>query len=83
MPARPVAVPLGICTGVVLQFDDPRGLGEVASDAGVTYPFHCANIANGTRQIDVGAAVTWKVVPGRLGRWEAADLRPVFGADAE
>ncbi len=77
MSAQPVGVPLGSCTGVVVQFDDPRGLGEVVSDSGVHYPFHCANIADGTRQIDVGAAVSWQVIAGRLGRWEACDLRLV------
>lgn len=77
MSAQPVAVPLGSCTGVVVQFDDARGLGEVVSDSGVHYPFHCANIADGTRRIDVGVKVSWRVVAGRLGRWEACDLRPV------
>ena len=77
MSTPPVAVPLGVCVGVVTEFDDPRGLGTVVSDRGVLYAFHCANIADGTRQVEVGAAVTWRVIPGRLGRWEAGDIRPV------
>jgi CspA family cold shock protein len=83
MPTSPVAVPLGIRAGVVMEFDDPRGLGVVVTNGGEQYRFHCANIADGSRQIDVGAAVTWKVVPGRLGQWEAADLQPVAGAGVE
>ena len=71
----PVAVPLGACTGTVLSFDDPRGLGVVVTESGVEYPFHCANIADGSRRIDVGATVGWRVIAGRLGRWEAGELQ--------
>ncbi len=71
MEALPLAVPLGICRGTVASFDDPRGLGTVVTDAGITYPFHCANIIDGSRRIEVGARVTWRVIAGRLGRWEA------------
>jgi len=82
MATSPVAVPLGIRAGVVMEFDDPRGLGVVVTDGGVQYPFHCANIADGSRRIDVGAAVTWKVIPGRLGQWEAAEIRTLSGANS-
>lgn len=57
-------------TGWVSSFDDHRGLGEVRSDNGDTFPFHCVEIANGTRTIEVGAAVTFALAP-RLGRDEA------------
>jgi CspA family cold shock protein len=70
------SVPLAPGRGTVASFDDPRGLGVVRSDAGVDYPFHCTAIADGSRTIDEGAVVTFRVVAGRLGRWEAADLRP-------
>ncbi len=63
--------------GTVTEFDDPRGLGVVTSEDGTTYPFHCTQIADGTRTIDVGAAVTFTVRPGHLGRWEAAQLSSV------
>ena len=79
MSDRPAAVPLGVRRGRVIEFDDARGLGVVLSDDEVTYPFHCANIADGSRFVEVGTRLVWRVVPGRLGRWEAADLRP--GAD--
>jgi len=64
-------------TGAVTEFDDPRGLGVVVSDDGVRYPFHCSRIADGTRTIAVGAAVTFEVVAGPMGRWEAAAITAV------
>jgi cold shock CspA family protein len=63
--------------GTVSSFDDPRGLGEVTAEDGTTYPFHCTAIADGTRTIEVGAEVTFDVVPGHLGRWEASRLAPI------
>ena len=63
-------------TGTVTAFDDERGLGEVTDDEGSAWPFHCTAIADGSRTILVGTAVTFDVVPGRLGRWEAMGLRP-------
>lgn len=66
-----------MATGVVAGFDDPKGYGVVRDNAdGQEYFFHCTAVADGTRTIDVGAAVEFEVVPGRRGRWEAADLRP-------
>ena len=67
-------------TGRVASFDDPRGIGTVVGDAdGQEQFFHCTAIADGTRTIEVGAAVEFEVVPGRMGRWEATNLRPVAG----
>ena len=64
--------------GVVTEFDEQRGLGTVTGDDdGTTYPFHCTRIADGTRTIAVGTAVTFEVVPGLAGRWEAAQLAGV------
>jgi len=67
---------IGSATGVVASFDDPRGLGTVRADDGTEYPFHCTAIADGTRTIDEGVAVDFEIVAGRLGRWEAAGIRP-------
>ncbi len=64
-------------TGKVTAFDEQRGLGEVTADDATVLPFHCAVIADGTRTIDVGAAVDFEVVPGPLGKWEAAEVKPV------
>ena len=68
------SVPLGARDGVVESFDDPRGLGVVAAADGHRFGFHCTAIADGTRTIGVGAAVTFRVRPGRSGRWEATDI---------
>jgi cold shock CspA family protein len=66
-------------TGTVRAFDEAAGLGVVVDTAGRELPFHCTEIADGTRTIEVGTAVAFAVVAGRLGRWEAADLHPLAG----
>ncbi len=64
-------------SGVVVEFDPDRGLGTVTtSDDGVSFPFHCTVIADGTRTIDEGTEVSFVVGPGGPGRWEAFDLTP-------
>jgi hypothetical protein len=60
--------------GVVEEFDAHAGLGVVRGDDGKPYPFHCAQIADGSRDIPVGAVVFVSIVPGHLGRWEAATI---------
>jgi cold shock CspA family protein len=62
--------------GTVIAFDEHRGIGEVRADDGASYSFHCTAIADGTRTIAVGAIVEFAVVPGHLGRWEAAAIEP-------
>lgn len=62
--------------GKVAEFDVTVGLGTVRSDDGQSYPFHCTQIADGSREVEVGARVEFHVVPGHLGRWEAAAIRP-------
>jgi cold shock CspA family protein len=65
--------PFGSHSGTVAEFDEARGLGTItAGDA--TYPFHCTALLDGTRTVEVGAAVTFEVTPGPLGRWEAARI---------
>jgi cold shock CspA family protein len=60
--------------GEVVAFDDERGLGTVIdADTGNTYPFHCIEIADGSRSIDTGAPVAFEVVH-KLGRPEARRL---------
>ena len=63
-------------TGTVTAFDGPRGVGEVTAADGAVFPIHCTQIADGTRIIAVGAPVSYAVVAGHRGQWEAADLRP-------
>jgi cold shock CspA family protein len=60
--------------GTVTAFDERVGLGQVTADDGTVHDFHCTQIADGTRTIPVGVAVEFDVVPGQLGRWEAADI---------
>ena len=60
-------------TGVVATWDDRKGYGTIRADGtGTEHFFHCTQIADGSRTIDEGARVEFEVVPGRLGRWEAA-----------
>jgi cold shock CspA family protein len=61
--------------GKVVAFDSKRGLGEIQGADERAYPFHCTKIADGTREISVGAAVEFTVAPGPLGRWEAVGIR--------
>lgn len=63
-------------TGRVASFDDDRGLGIVAGDDGSELGFHCTAVADGTRTIEVGVAVSYRTRARHLGRWEATDIRP-------
>jgi cold shock CspA family protein len=60
--------------GTVVAFDNHEGLGELEADDGTRYPFHCTAIADRTRDIPVGATVTFEVAAGVPGRWEATDI---------
>ena len=69
-----------VAAGRVVEFDEAVGLGRVEGAAGEGgFGFHCTRIAGGSRTIAVGAEVTFEVVAGRLGRWEASDVRPAEG----
>jgi cold shock CspA family protein len=39
--------------------------------------FHSTAIVDGSRTIQAGARVRYRIVPGRQGRWEATDVEPV------
>lgn len=64
--------------GQIVEFDPDRGVGTVrsANDANQT-AFHCTAIADGSRHIDPGAAVAYRLSPGHLGRWEATDIQAI------
>ncbi len=64
-------------TGTVRTFDTARGYGSVESDDGRSWFFHCTQIADGSRTIDVATRVRFGVVAGRMGRWEAVGLTAV------
>lgn len=60
--------------GTVTAFDESSGLGTITTGDGDRHPFHCIEIADGTRSIEVGAEVSFDVL-AKLGRWEAANIR--------
>jgi len=59
--------------GTVRRFDAARGLGTIVGDDGRAYDFHCVEIADGSRHIDVDVDVEFEVI-AKLGRYEAADI---------
>jgi cold shock CspA family protein len=56
--------------GTVTVFDSVVGLGEITRDDGLVVPFHCIVIADGSRDIPVGAEVEFDLM-AKLGRYEA------------
>ncbi|MEM8747369.1 MAG: hypothetical protein AAGF91_11755 [Actinomycetota bacterium] len=63
-------------SGTVTSFDEHVGLGEVTDTDGGRYLFHCVEIADGSRTIDVGALVRFTTM-SKFGKLEASSLRPV------
>ncbi len=61
--------------GEVTEFDAHAGLGTIRSDDGTEFHFHCVEIADGSRSIEVGTAVTFDVLP-KFGRYEATNVGP-------
>ena len=61
--------------GRVTDFDEHVGLGHVTADDGTEHLFHCVEIADGSRTIAVGTAVTFELLR-KFGRDEARDIRP-------
>jgi cold shock CspA family protein len=64
-------------TGVVIAFDEPRGLGVVRGDDGRNYPFHCTALADGTREVALGTRVVFSLAAGHGGRYEARAVTTV------
>ena len=58
--------------GTIADFDEHVGLGSVRAEDGRELLFHCTQLLDGTRTIDVGALVRFEVVAGHAGKWEAA-----------
>jgi cold shock CspA family protein len=63
-------------SGTVTQFDDRQGLGAITAIDGRDYLFHCIEIADGTRTIDVGQAVRFQPLP-KFGRFQAGTVTKV------
>lgn len=62
--------------GRVTAFDEAVGLGEVTSDSGETYLFHCTQIVDGTRSIAIDTEVTFTITPNRPNGPEAYAITP-------
>jgi cold shock CspA family protein len=63
--------------GTVTEYDDHAGFGWVEATDGRRLWFHCTQLTDGSRHVDAGTRVRFAVVPGQLGRWEAAGLETV------
>ncbi len=61
----------------MVEFDEAVGLGTVEGDDGRRFRFHCTQIADGSRRVDVGARVGFAVRAARQGSWEAAAIEPM------
>ena len=70
-PALPEILPQ---RGEVIAYDEAAGYGTIRGVDGREWWFHCTAIADGSRQIDVGAVGTFTLVAGRFGRWEAMGI---------
>jgi cold shock CspA family protein len=60
--------------GSIESFDDRRGDGRLIAENGERLYFHCVDIADGTRTIDVGERVTAERAVGHLGHDEAVKV---------
>ena len=63
--------------GIVKEFDAHVGLGIIQADSGDVFPFHCVNIANGTRNIAIGVKVDFETFDHPRGRTEARMIEEV------
>jgi cold shock CspA family protein len=61
--------------GSVTAFDSHVGLGEITLTQGEVVMFHCAEIADGTRQINLGSEVECELIT-KFSRVEASAIRP-------
>ena len=70
----PSELAFGAVDATVATFDDHRGYGTLRTAEGTELFFHCTALVDGSRTVEVGTEVSAQVVPGRLGRWEAASV---------
>ncbi len=63
--------------GTITEFDGERGLGELRTDEGVAFGFHCVSIADGSRSIEVGARARGLRHVGLLGQDDLVDVAAV------
>ncbi len=60
--------------GHVHEFSDDEGIGTVIGSDALLHHFHCTAIADGSRRIEPGTEVSFVLVAGHLGQFEARDL---------
>jgi cold shock CspA family protein len=65
-----------ILEGVVTEYDDVRGDGWIQA-SNTSYYVHCISVADGSRHLEAGTVVIFRVMAGRSGRDEAGDVRDV------
>lgn len=53
--------PIQRARGLVVEFDAHIGLGRIRTEDGETVLFHCAEIADGSRQIGIDQPVTFEI----------------------
>ncbi|MGH3733223.1 MAG: hypothetical protein ACRDVC_07615 [Acidimicrobiales bacterium] len=63
--------------GVIESFDDRRGDGVLLSDDGERLYFHCVEIANGARHIEVGVRAYGERHVGHVGRDEVVAVHQI------
>ena len=61
--------------GTVTAFDAHVGLGDITMTDGTVVIFHCAEIADGSRKINIGSEVECDIVV-KFSRAEASAIRP-------
>lgn len=60
--------------GQVIEFDEHVGLGVIQTKAGESLPFHCVNIADGSRTIALDTKVKFVAHWHPRGRFEAVEI---------
>ena len=63
--------------GVVLSFDEKFGAGQISEavgDSTRTYFFHATKLLDGSRSVEVGALVCFRLHAGGNGRFEATEI---------
>lgn len=63
-------------SGIVTQFNQSVGLGEITDTNGRVWPFHCVAIEDGTRSIETGTSVVF-TIRFHVAREEAFSIRKV------
>lgn len=70
-------------TGVVTAFDEDAGTGRLRGSDGRSVTFHCVEIVDGTRSIEVGTTVLFSLAPLNVGRIEAVRLVPIPSGEVD